>query len=1070
MSNLVNSNNHEEILSTVEDSKIVNTVSKNRKAVVKAVKEVKAVKPKKLSLSKALANNEEIAELAKAAKSINKEVKAANPEEKKQIITEPVIDIPVMPDIIKEVAEKKPKKVSVKKAPPKKAATKTVVKPTVKAEVKKAAKNIVKKEIKAKESVKKEVKSIVEKPQVVKPLVIKNEKQTMVKLTLFVKFSTKAGDNIYVMGNNEALGNEDVNKALPLEYFNNDFWYVNVEVPASKTPLAYNYFIKYNDGTISYDWGKDKTINIADSNKDIMVIDAWNYAGYYENSFYTEPFKKVFLPNNDKQVAVNPEKYTHLFKIKAPLLNANETICAIGDALNGWDSTTPVLFNKNNNEDWYTAYIDLSGRQLPVTYKYAVYNLDTKQITAYENGENRMLFDEVKENKTTIVHDGFAVLPNNTWKGAGVAIPVFSLKTENSFGVGEFADIKTLVDWAKQTGLKVIQLLPINDTSASNTGNDSYPYAAISAFALHPLYINIAQLVDSNTKEAYAKIEKEAAKLNALEVFDYGAVIKIKNNFLELCYKHQGAEILSSTGFKKYFEENKHWLTPYAAFCYLKTEYGTSDFTKWPVYKTYNKNEVDALVKQAEQAIGFYYFVQYHLHLQLKDATAYAHKNGVAVKGDLPIGIYRYGADAWQEPELYHMDVQAGAPPDSFAIKGQNWGFPTYNWERMMEDGFAWWKRRFAQMSYYFDAFRIDHILGFFRIWSIPTHAVEGIMGHFVPAIPLYKNEFDEKGIWFDKTRYTRPYITAHILWQTFNNAQEEVKEKFLEYDGFDQYVFKKEYNTQRKVEAYFETLEENDHNKFIKQGLYDLLSNVILFKGEGVDTYHFRIAVQSTSSFQSLEQGTQQQLSVLYNNYFFERQDTFWKKQALQKLPALKRVTNMLTCGEDLGMVPDCVPDVMHQLGMLSLEIQRMPKAHIRNEFFNPKDAPYLSVVTPSTHDMSTVRGWWEEDREQSQRFFNNELGLWGEAPYFCEPFINKLIVIQHLYSPAMLSIFQLQDLLGMDGNLRRNNPNDERINQPADPKHYWGYRMHLTLEQLIKEESFNNELKHMVEVSGRG
>jgi 4-alpha-glucanotransferase len=208
--------------------------------------------------------------------------------------------------------------------------------------------------------------------------------------------------------------------------------------------------------------------------------------------------------------------------------------------------------------------------------------------------------------------------------------------------------------------------------------------------------------------------------------------------------------------------------------------------------------------------------------------------------------------------------------------------------------------------------------------------------------------------------------------------------------------------------------------------------------------------------------------LENLYVNYFFRRQDEFWKKEALAKLPFLKRSTDMLVCGEDLGMVPNCVPDVMKQLGMLSLEIQRMPKDP-KKQFFHPADAPYLSVVTPSTHDMSTIRGWWEEDRTLSQKFYNNELGQPGTAPYFCEPWIVKSIINQHLYSPAMWSIFQIQELLGISEKLRRENPNDERINVPANAKHYWRYRMHISLEDLMKEEEFNNELKGYVEASGR-
>lgn len=373
-------------------------------------------------------------------------------------------------------------------------------------------------------------------------------------------------------------------------------------------------------------------------------------------------------------------------------------------------------------------------------------------------------------------------------------------------------------------------------------------------------------------------------------------------------------------------------------------------------------------------------------------------------------------------------------------------------------------------MSNYFDGFRIDHILGFFRIWSIPMHAVQGILGHFVPAIPVHRVEFSERNIWFDHDRYTRPFINDAVLWEVFGNDSEYVKTQFLQVEENGFYAMREGFDTQRKVECYFNQKEKSDQSDRIRDGLYDLISNVILLDVEGSEgqQFHFRISMENTSSFRYLEWHTQQQLRDLYINYFFSRQDSFWEKEAMHKLPALKRATNMLVFGEDLGMVPRCVPNVMRQLGILSLEIQRMPKNPAR-EFFHPSEAPYLSVVTPSTHDMSTIRGWWEEDRALIQRFFNQELGQWGEAPYFCEPWISRAVVLQHLHSPAQWSIFQLQDILGMSDQFRRENPHDERINVPANPRHYWRYRVHLTMEELIKEKEFNEEMKEYVAHAGR-
>jgi 4-alpha-glucanotransferase len=387
----------------------------------------------------------------------------------------------------------------------------------------------------------------------------------------------------------------------------------------------------------------------------------------------------------------------------------------------------------------------------------------------------------------------------------------------------------------------------------------------------------------------------------------------------------------------------------------------------------------------------------------------------------------------------------------------------------MQEDGFTWWRRRFEQMSEYFDAFRIDHILGFFRIWSIPLHAVEGIMGKFVPAIPIHVNELYERAISFQYNRFCKPYIPDYIVNERFGAEANYVKDNFLFWSE-GSFQLKPEFDTQRKVEQYFNHQPKSTLFDVIKSGLFDLISNVIFFEeeGSGMQQLHFRINMDQTTSFRDLDNHSKQKLKELYVNYFFERQDDFWKKEAMNKLPELKSSTNMLVCGEDLGMVPACVPEAMRQLGVLSLEIQRMPKDP-KTEFFHPADAPYLSVVTPSTHDMSTIRGWWEEDPAKTQRFYNSILGHAGANPFYCEAYINKEIVIQHLYSPAMWSVFQLQDILGSDETLRRGNPNDERINIPADPKHYWRYRMHILLEDLLNQTAFNTTLHSDIRASGR-
>ena len=903
---------------------------------------------------------------------------------------------------------------------------------------------------------------------------------TLRQITFQVRYNTKFGESLYVTGDHELLGNKDPEKAFPLRYLNNDYWIGTLEIPADQNlseDISYNYVHKNVDGAISVDWGNDKFIEpIRYQATEVLLIDSWNSSAFIENTFYTEPFQEVLLKENFTEVQPEtPGKVTHIFRVKAPLLSKGQTICITGDVpeLGEWDIENPLLLSRKAAEPWFTISLNLASSTFPFAYKYGVFDVNTNAFVQYEDGKNRVFDDIPSPDKLTVVSDGFAVLPNTGFKGAGVAIPVFSLRSEKSFGVGEFADLKLLVDWAKQVGLKLIQLLPVNDTTATHSYTDSYPYAAISAFALHPLYLHLPAIVNKENQALLNSLQEKQAELNSQPAVDYVGVMAAKWDLIKQIFPSQKEQTFHSSDFKSFFAENAHWLVPYAAFSYFREKYNTSDFNKWPANNTFNAEQIKEIASSPltdRDEVSMYYYVQYHLHLQLKDAATYAHQNGIIVKGDIPIGIYRDSCDAWQEPELFNMNMQAGAPPDDFAVKGQNWGFPTYNWQKMRENGFTWWKNRFKQMSYYFDAFRIDHILGFFRIWSIPMDSVEGIMGHFVPALPVHINEFTDRGISFDAARFTQPFINDAILSEIFGTDSPDVISRFLEKSSGTNYTLKPEFDTQRKVENYFASLEPGDQDKKIKTGLFDLVSNVILFEAEGSDGqgFHFRIAMDTTQSFTHLEGHVQYLLKQLYIDYFFRRQDEFWRKEAMLKLPELKRSTNMLICGEDLGMVPASVPGVMNELAILSLEIQRMPKDLLR-QFFHPNDAPYLSVVTPSTHDMSTIRGWWEEDRAVTQRFFNDELGQWGTAPYFCEPWINRIIVMQHLYSPAMWSIFQLQDILGIDGRLRRENPHEERINVPAEPKHYWRYRMHLPLESLLKETDFISELRGYISQSGR-
>ena len=644
----------------------------------------------------------------------------------------------------------------------------------------------------------------------------------------------------------------------------------------------------------------------------------------------------------------------------------------------------------------------------------------------------------------------FKVLKNKVNTGSnpkftGVAVPVFSLNTKNNFGVGEFLDLKQLADWCKKVGMKMIQILPINDTRTDDSWDNSYPYKAISTKALHPIYLNLDKLGTLQDENDRVYFENQKNILKSKDYVDYPEVMKTKDIYFKKIFAQDWEITKDTEDFQTFFKENKDWLVPYAVFCSQQS--------------TANSQQQD-----------FHYFLQYHLDKQLKEAVDYLHERGIALKGDIPIGIGRHSVEAYSNPELFNLDCQAGAPPDAFATEGQNWGFPTYNWNAMANDDYQWWRDRLTQMSRYFDAYRIDHILGFFRIWEIPQEHTQGIMGHFSPALSYLPSDVNRQ-MSASYERLTKPYIRGHFLHEYFGEFTEEVREKYLNETSFSYFELKEDFNTQRKITDFFvnsqQTTDNGHKDEKIKNGLIALCAEV-LFVEDKNGGLHPRIALQFTHSYNELEDYQKDNINRLYDEYFYHRNEALWKEEALKKLPKIIEASDMLVCGEDLGMVPACVKDVMQQLNILSLEVQRMPKNPC-DTFVNPKDNAYLSVDTTSTHDMSTIRGWWEENGELTNRFYREMLGHHEGAPYFAEPWVCKEIIEQHLKSSSMWVIIPIQDYIAMDGELRWDATQREQINVPANSHHHWCYKMYQSLEELNERQGLNETLRSMIKDSGR-
>lgn len=876
-----------------------------------------------------------------------------------------------------------------------------------------------------------------------------------------IHYPTRWGQRLYVVSDFEPIA------VLPLDYHEGDRWEATVELSKLPPHLRYRYELRAEDGTTLKELAIDRVLDRVKA-KQLLLHDTWRPADQEDVALHASSFEEVIFKPAQLRKASSCRQEAGKIKVQFQMLQvrvpSHLQLAILGNTkkLGNWQPEEALLLGSKNYPLWQGAAMLSPGQYLE--YKYVLIDPKTKEVAAWETGANRTYNvpygpDAIVKTDVNFTH------PDGNWKGAGVAMPVFSLRTDQSFGCGEFSDIKLLVDWAQKVGMQMVQILPVNDTTATKTWVDSYPYAAISVFALHPLYLSIDELEHSLTK---ASLEKKRKELNALPQVDYEAVTSYKVAYAQKVYKKAKTNWWKSEAFQAFFKENEHWLRPYAAFCYLRDKYGTANFNEWETHRVYDAAEIEALTDPKHKAfdeVAFHYYLQFHLDKQLVGASDYARERGIVLKGDIPIGIYRYSADAWVEPELYNMEGQAGAPPDDFATEGQNWGFPTYDWEEMAKTDYRWWKQRFTQLSRYFDAFRIDHILGFFRIWETPIEQVEGIMGRFNPALPIALDEFYQRGVYFDFDRFCRPFITREIVYQTFGEDAEYVLDTFLE-PFHDRLQLRPAYATQRQIRAAL-----TDEQKRLEKQLFSLVSNVLFFEvpGSGGSRFHPRIDMQKTWSFRLLDHHAQGQLVDMYNDYFYRRQEEFWREKGMTKLPAMKEATNMLICGEDLGMVPACVPEVMKDLGILSLEIQRMAK-NPQTEFLQAADIPYWSVCSPSTHDMSPIRLWWEEESpDRRQRFCNGELGWWGEGPETCTPALANAIILQHLNWPTMWTVFPLQDILAIDGEIRHPDAAAERINVPAITQHYWRYRMHLNMEELLEANSYNNRLREMLEEAGR-
>ncbi|GAB2210062.1 hypothetical protein Drorol1_Dr00015315 [Drosera rotundifolia] len=949
-----------------------------------------------------------------------------------------------------------------------------------------------------------------------------------VNLTFRIPYFTHWGQSLLVCGSEPLLGSWNLKKGLQLSPWhvgNELIWRGSIEVP-SGFGGEYSYYVVDDDkNVVRWEAGKKRKLLLPDS----QVGEAIELRDLWQNGSDTLPFKSAFKDvlffHSGKLEIEKPlglfeykldqgDSVLIQFRICCPSIEEDTSVYVIGSSTNlgQWKVQDGLKLSYAGDSIWQ-ADCALKKDDFPLRYPFRASSFSSNgEILAYlffhfatsvlfknffwvlnllftykyskygkagnftlEIGSNREISMDTLSCQPRFILLSDGMIREMPWRGAGMAIPMFSVRSEDDLGVGEFLDLKLLVDWAVASGLHLVQLLPINDTSVHGMWWDSYPYSSLSVFALHPLYLRVEELSREIPEEIKLEIAKEKERLNLKDV-DYEATLAAKISIAKRIFSLEKDQFLESNSFQKYFSENQEWLKPYAAFCFLRDFFGTSDHSQWGRFSSFTNDKLEKLVSKDSiqyDVICFHYYLQYHLHLQLSEAAEYARKKGVVLKGDLPIGVDRNSVDTWVYPTLFRMNTSTGAPPDYFDKNGQNWGFPTYNWEEMSKDNYAWWRARLTQMSKYFTAYRIDHVLGFFRIWELPDHAMTGLVGKFRPSIPLSQEELESEGIW-DFDRLSRPYIRHEHLQEKFVSLWTVITSIFLNEYQKQCYEFLEDSSTEKKAasklkDAMEKSLLLGSTEDKLKRDLFDLLQNIVLIRDpEDPRKFYPRFNIEDTSSFKDLDDHSKNALRRLYHDYYFQRQEELWRQNALKTLPVLLNSSDMLACGEDLGMIPSCVHPVMQELGLIGLRIQRMPNDP-GVEFGIPSQYGYMTVCAPSCHDCSTMRSWWEEDEERRRRFFKDVVGSNKLPPSRCVPSIAHFIIRQHVEAPSMWAIFPLQDLLALKDEYTTRPAPEETINDPTNPKHYWRFRTHVTLETLLKDKELTSVIKDLVRGSGR-
>ena len=686
-------------------------------------------------------------------------------------------------------------------------------------------------------------------------------------------------------------------------------------------------------------------------------------------------------------------------------------------------------------------------------------------------------------------------MENTLFTLTGTAIPLGALRTSKCSLIGEYSALKDMARFCKKTGMQIIQLLPVNDS-----GSESSPYSALTAFALHPIYISIPELKtyqsDSKIQKDYESFVKENQDSRR---YDYKKILKAKIDFLQRIYKTETDSPKDFLSLKKkaasFIEENP-WIKEYAVYKRLKEQFAEKSWTLWPKeYQNPSAKEIESLFadKNFEKQTYFFIWCQIQAFAQFLSAKEFVKKQGILLKGDIPFLVNMDSDCVWAKREYFNTKLTAGSPPDSDNPYGQKWGFPCYNWTKLKKDSYIWWKQRLQVQERFFDACRLDHLLGFFRVWAIPPEELRGTMGYCFSAAQkditkdaLLKAGFSESRIkWLSK-----PHISTQKVCELSGldwNCVSQILPAFMNRIGSeDLWLFKEEIKGSSDLLSMAD--EQNRHLAQILAELWEDRCLIEISPGHFCQKWNYF----NSTSWNSLDQAEKDTLSEIINETLANA-EKLWKKNATEILSQCKNASSMQLCAEDLGAPLSCIPSVLHKLKILALKVIRWERRwESENQpFIDFSSYEKLAVSCTSVHDSTTLRQWWNKEKSSVKEFikacipfettqtdskkiqdelesYNKKIEILSKKDF--SPDMAYFVLADSAQNKSLWFINPLQDYLYLDSKYY-SDEESERINIPGTVSpNNWTYRMPCTIEELCTNNSLIKKIKEIVSIHNKG